>query len=270
MIEPELSCVIPTYNDRVNLRRAVDSALGQQGVHVEVVLVDDRSDDATREFIDDLAKKDERIRTFFLPTNGGQGRARNLGAMLARGRYLAFLDQDDEHAPGWYQKARDHLDSHPSLGALSGHARVIDIPARLGIDESDLRIRGLSLVFVTNMVLRRSVFLASGGFPAGAVWRSRIAGEDGVYRQSLVENWNGAACGDEAVIHRAKEGGATVYFLDRSAVVDGRVVITRHDEIETNGVLQAAQDGFWRRGREIAAELRHCLRSPEGDAARRP
>jgi glycosyltransferase involved in cell wall biosynthesis len=257
MDTPDITCVIPVYNDRVNLWRAVASALAQE-VRVEVLLVDDCSDAATREYVARLGEADPRIRTFFLQRNGGQGQARNIGAMLAAGRFLAFLDQDDEHSPGWYREAIGYIGQRPSLGGLSGRATVIDIPARFGIDGTDLRLRGLSSVFVTNIVFRRSVFLASGGFPTSSLWRSPIAGEDGTYRVGLARNWNFAQCPHEALIHRAREGGATVYYLDRSAVEQDKVVMTRLEEIETNGELESAQQDFWERARLSAQEVGAC------------
>jgi predicted SAM-dependent methyltransferase len=263
MNEPHISCVIPTYNDRINLPRAVASALGQEGVDVEVILVDDLSDAATRELITSMAATDPRIRSFLLPANGGQGQARNIGAMLARSRFVTFLDQDDEHAPGWYRYALDQLGATPSVGAFAGRAEVIDIPARLGIDATDLRVRGLNEVFITNIVFRRSVFLASGGFPTQGLWRSRVAGEDGVFRRGLAHNWHGAQSTHPALVHRAKEGGATVYFLDRTKVVDGQVVIARPDEIEIDGTLNAAQEDFWRAATLSALEVRDCVAQPQ-------
>jgi glycosyltransferase involved in cell wall biosynthesis len=258
MDTPDITCVIPVYNDRVNLGRAVASALGQKAVRVEVLLVDDCSDAATREYVATLGDTDPRIRTFFLQRNGGQGQARNIGAMLAAGRFIAFLDQDDEHSPGWYREALEYLEQRPSLGALTGDATVIDIPVRFGIDRTDLRIRGLSSVFVTNIVFRRSVFLASGGFPTTGLWRSAIAGEDGTYRVGLARNWNFVRCAREALIHRAREGGATVYFLDRSKVEQDKVVMTRLEEIESNGQLESAQQDFWDRARLCAQEVGAC------------
>jgi len=138
----------------------------------------------------------------------------------------------------------------------------VDLPARLGIDESDLRVRGLSLVFITNIVFRTSVFRASGGFPTSALWRSRIAGEDGVYRTGLARNWKAVQCDRPAVIHRAREGGATVYFLDRSEVRGDQVVITRLEQMEIDGELATGQNEFWSRFAAITQELRACSGAP--------
>ncbi|MFL9872639.1 glycosyltransferase family 2 protein [Paraburkholderia megapolitana] len=260
MTIPDISCVIPTYNDRTNLTRAVESVLAQHDVRVEVILVDDYSNAETREFITQLTARDNRIRNLFLPRNGGQSLARNIGAMLAQGRFLTFLDQDDEHAAGWYRDAVDHLLTNPDVGALSGHAAIVDIPQRFGIDESDIRVRGLSLVFINNIVFRRSIFLASGGFPTSATWRNATAGEDGVYRLALFRHWQFVRCERLALIHRAKEGGATVYFLDRNEVRDGQVVAKEYHEIEINGELAAAQEAFFAQAAEIAEEIQRCIK----------
>ncbi|PFH08427.1 glycosyl transferase family 2 [Collimonas sp. PA-H2] len=256
-MNPDVSCIIPSFNGMERLDAAVQSALNQQGVNVEVVIVDDCSNNETRNFILELARRDERIRPFLLPENGGQSAARNIGAMIARAPFITFLDQDDEHCEGWYEAAVEVFRLQPQLGALSGHARVMDIPARFGIDETDLRIRGLSLVFMTNVVCRRSVFLASSGFPTAAIWRSPIAGEDGVYRTALMRHWNGARCDFPALRHWAKEGGTTVGFLERSKVVDDTVHIEA-TELERSGELQAALDVFLADIARIARECQSC------------
>jgi glycosyltransferase involved in cell wall biosynthesis len=232
--------------------------LSQRGVEVEVLLVDDCSDGPTREFIETLAATDDRIRTFFLQRNGGQAQARNIGAALARGRFVAFLDQDDEHEAGWYAHAVKLMLDHPVLGAVSGRATVIDLPERLGITGPDLRVTGLSYVFITNMVFRTSVFRASGGFPTEQLWRSKAAGEDGVFRMGFAQNWTAHQCDHPAVVHRAREGGATVFFLDRSVVQDGKVVMTRLEEIERNGQLPAAHAAHLQLAQRTAAEMRAC------------
>ncbi|AMP15600.1 glycosyltransferase family 2 protein [Collimonas pratensis] len=256
-MNPDVSCIIPSFNGIERLSAAVQSALTQQGVNVEVVIVDDYSNIETRNFILELARHDERIRPFLLPENGGQSVARNIGAMIARAPFITFLDQDDEHCEGWYEAAVEVFRLQPQLGALSGHARVLDIPARFGIDETDLRIRGLSLVFMTNVVCRRSVFLNSGGFPTAAIWRSPIAGEDGVYRAALMHYWNGATCEFPALKHWAKEGGTTVGFLERSKVVDNKVHIEAN-ELERSGAIQAATHLFLADVARIAKECQAC------------
>lgn len=95
---PDVSFVIAAYNSAKTIRRAVESALAQRNVTVEVVVVDDCSADDTRDVVAGMA--DERLRLITLPQNRGPGGARNAGFDAARGRWLAILDADDEMEPG--------------------------------------------------------------------------------------------------------------------------------------------------------------------------
>ena len=89
-----ISVIIPVYNIKEYLERCVDSVLAQTWGRLEILLVDDGSTDGTEKLVDELRKKDSRIRVFHKP-NGGSSSARNLGISLARGRYIAYLDADD-------------------------------------------------------------------------------------------------------------------------------------------------------------------------------
>ena len=90
-----ISIVIPTYNRRVLLARAIDSVLKQTLQAFEVIVVDDGSTDGT-EVLFTETYSDPRIRYDRLQENQGVHKARNRGIDLARGEYLTFLDSDDE------------------------------------------------------------------------------------------------------------------------------------------------------------------------------
>ncbi|CAN7513061.1 glycosyltransferase family 2 protein [Aminobacter sp. LjRoot7] len=97
-MQPDVSFVIAAYNAEPMLGRAIDSALAQEGVTVEVIVVDDCSSDATL----DVARSysDPRVRVVALETNRGPGGARNAGLDAAQGRWVAVLDSDDAVLPG--------------------------------------------------------------------------------------------------------------------------------------------------------------------------
>lgn len=93
MEKPLVSVVMPAYNSRKYIRQAVDSVYSQQ-VPLELIVVDDCSDDDTaRELEDYLVRPDFH----YVRNEGNQGAAasRNRGVSLARGKYVAFLDSDD-------------------------------------------------------------------------------------------------------------------------------------------------------------------------------
>lgn len=101
MSEPKavvLSVVIPTYNRAALVPRAVRSVLSGAGAPVEILVVDDGSQDDTEAAV--AAVDDDRVR-YMRIAHGGVSTARNAGARAAVGRWLAFLDSDDEVLPGW-------------------------------------------------------------------------------------------------------------------------------------------------------------------------
>jgi glycosyltransferase involved in cell wall biosynthesis len=96
-MRPEVSVVIPTRNRRELLLRSVASALGQEGVALEVIVVDDGSDDGTAEAVTGLCTR--KVRLVRHRTNRGVSAARNAGIAHARAPWVAFLDDDDLWAP---------------------------------------------------------------------------------------------------------------------------------------------------------------------------
>ena len=93
---PCISVIIPTYNRRALIGRAVDSALNQTEKDIEVIIADDGSTDGTAELFS--MAQDPRVR--YLPLrHRGACAARNAGLEAARGEYIAFLDSDDVWRP---------------------------------------------------------------------------------------------------------------------------------------------------------------------------
>lgn len=114
----DVSVVIPTFRRSDLLVQAIQSALGQRGVVVEVIVVDDSPEGAARRAVADLG--DERV-TYIqraTPSEGRPGVVRNDGWGRARGRYVHFLDDDDLVVPDAYAAHVEALDAHP-LCAMS-------------------------------------------------------------------------------------------------------------------------------------------------------
>jgi glycosyltransferase involved in cell wall biosynthesis len=100
----DVSIVIPCFNGARYVSRAIESALAQREIDVEVVVVDDGSTDESPTIIEAFGQHVQSIRT----NNHGAACARNIGARISRGKYLQFLDCDD-----WYEpdKSRVLLES---------------------------------------------------------------------------------------------------------------------------------------------------------------
>lgn len=167
-----ISAIIPTYNRRTLVTRAIDCALAQTRPVDEIVVVDDGSTDGTREL---LAKRyGDRIR-YHWQENAGVSAARNTGMRLSQGRYIALLDSDDVWAPEKTGLQADWLDAHPDFGmVLCDVARVeedgslIDVFRRREVLPEDGAVLGALLhnpsLVPASAMFRREVFEGTGGF----------------------------------------------------------------------------------------------------------
>jgi glycosyltransferase involved in cell wall biosynthesis len=162
---PPISVMIPVYNGEAYLGEAIDSVLAQSYRPVEVVVVDDGSDDATGE----VARGYGAAVRYQRQPRAGNGAARNRAVALATGELFAFLDADDRLLPGALERLAGALRDDPSLEAVYGHVREfvspdLDAEARSRLRPPIDRIAGC---LPTNMLMRRDAFLRVGGFATG-------------------------------------------------------------------------------------------------------
>lgn len=120
-----VSVVIPTYNRAHLLNRAIQSILNQTCHDFEIIVVDDSSIDNTAEIIRSIG--DQRIRYIRHQVNEGVSEARNTGIKAARGKFIGFLDSDDEWLPGKLRKQLDKFGQAPSdTGLVYGSCLFVD------------------------------------------------------------------------------------------------------------------------------------------------
>lgn len=93
---PLVSIIMPTFNREKLLPVAIKSILNQTYTNWELLVVDDRSTDNTKELIEHYSNKDGRIKYLLNERSKGPSGARNFGIHHAEGKYIAFLDSDDE------------------------------------------------------------------------------------------------------------------------------------------------------------------------------
>src|SRR2546426_10444106 len=118
--KPLVSVVIPVYNGERYLADAIQSVREQTYQNFELIVVDDGSTDGSAEVVKRFG---EAIR-YVHQANGGVCKARNTGIAVARGAYLAFLDQDDLWLPEKLAVQVAYLDSHPEVGAVYSQCEV--------------------------------------------------------------------------------------------------------------------------------------------------
>jgi glycosyltransferase involved in cell wall biosynthesis len=127
---PLVSVVVPCHDRAHVIARAVRSALRQTVDDLEVLVVDDGSTDGTEGAVAALA--DPRVRFIRRDQQGGGSAARNTGIASSTGRYIAFLDSDDEWRPEKLERQLPYLADQPALG-VCGFVRVQRGSRRTGV-----------------------------------------------------------------------------------------------------------------------------------------
>lgn len=117
MMSPILSIIVPVYKVENYLDDCVQSIIHQTLKNWELILVDDGSPDKCPLICDDYAAKDLRIKVLHI-ANGGQSRARNKGIEVAKGRFITFVDSDDDIAYNTYKDNIDFMVQHPEIDIL--------------------------------------------------------------------------------------------------------------------------------------------------------
>lgn len=175
---PKISVVIPLYNKAPHIIKAVDSVLAQSTQPDEVIVVDDGSTDGGAEL---LASRVEKygVRVIY-QTNAGESSARNKGVEIASSDYIAFLDADDWWLPNHLETLHFLIDRYPSA-SLYSTAHIVEREGQLYrpkstyndgwlgvVDDFFYRYaQGLSLINSTTACVRKTDFVAIGGFPTG-------------------------------------------------------------------------------------------------------
>lgn len=167
---PTVSVLIPVYNGAAYVAGAVDSALAQQEVDLEVIVVDDGSTDETPKILDSYGN---RIRVVRRP-NAGHVAARNFAAGIASGQWLAFLDADDAWHPAKLAKQLQCAAADPNAGLVYTERMSIGDLRFVAQRQSDCETQYEGDVFepllinnfitVSSVLIRTSWFRRLGGF----------------------------------------------------------------------------------------------------------
>lgn len=181
---PVITIVMPVYNGRRKspnyLTEAIDSVINQSFSEFELIIVDDGSDEDYNDLVQKYSN-DQRI-TWKRTENGGQSAARNLGAKLGNGKWLAFIDQDDRWYPHRLEQTVSVMNQASTRGKpcslVYGELDRIDAKGRIihhnflqtGHHGTHHRVRLEDIIgenaFILpgTMLINRHLFLKIGGF----------------------------------------------------------------------------------------------------------
>jgi len=174
MSDPAVSVVLPTYNRAATLGRAIDSVLNQTYADLRLIVVDDGSTDQTPALLARYANRDD-VQIVVTPHRGCAA-ARNTGIALARGRYIAFQDSDDEWEPNKLAVSVAALDrTGPETGVFYSNMLLIMADGQSAVLESPVVTPGALIdertldyhvrcIGIQSAVIKRECFNRVGTF----------------------------------------------------------------------------------------------------------
>lgn len=192
---PRVSIVIPTYNRAALLRQTLESALAQSYRDIEVIVVDNASEDETPEVMAGYTASDPRVRYVRKPVNKGMIDSYNMGYRLSTGEFVRLLDSDDLITPEATALQVEALDNNPNVDVvysrywfIDGQSRKISLsetpPA--GDEETLRRMLQYNIVQINSALIRRKVMDAT---PDGPYEMSKSRGaSDWVFLLDLLLN----------------------------------------------------------------------------------
>ena len=259
----KISVVIPCYNAAQFLRRAVHS-VEQQGIDgTEIIVVDDASTDGTVAVAEQLRGELANLRIIRQPVNGGAAKARNAGLPQASGEYVCFLDADDAYGEGVFARVLAEFDRAPWIQAIDFPVRLVDSHREV----SPLHLRIITNSLPSNLVVRRELALAVGGFPESPAFRTKQAGEDAVFRK-VVGDWASIIhLNDVFLDYTIRRGGHLDVFMDRARVDNNglRLLPEEDDKVVAQGVAEYLRQTRDRMLVQAGIPRRRVLEVKKGD-----
>lgn len=179
----KLSIIIPVYNVEKTLQRCVESILNQSFQDFEMILIDDGSTDHSGKIADEMAAKDQRVRSFHQP-NGGLSDARNTGISHAKGEYITFADSDDFIGEGTLEPLMQTLATHREYDILEysvmehygGKCQSMrTLPDKVYTDMKEYWLKGKTYchTYAWNKLYKRSLF-ETIRFPKGKTFEDAL------------------------------------------------------------------------------------------------
>lgn len=173
---PKLTVLMPVYNGEKFLKEAIESILNQTFEDFEFLIIDDKSQDGSKDIV--LSFRDKRIRFIQNERNLGQTQTLNKGVGYSLGQYIARIDQDDRALPQRFNKEINILDKFDEISLVYSDSFIID-------EEGKRRDKTLfdyvkpSRSFIFENLLRRNFITGNT-----ALFRKNIFTEIGMYNSN--------------------------------------------------------------------------------------
>lgn len=216
-IRPEVSVIIPVYNAEKYLRQTIEYLIAQTLEEIEIIFVDDGSDDHSVEIIEEYLKKNQEKIFLYHSDHMGPGGARNVGIRHARAEYIGFADADDYMEYDMYEtmlhaaKEGKHDLVYTPYYLIRDHKKRIHGRIATPIDKNDLIFHGE--VAFWNKLIHRKLLFQTGEIPT--IWF-----EDTAYMLPLFSNVENPVYLDHPLYYYIKREGSITNRMEDQKTLD--------------------------------------------------
>ncbi|MCD0471089.1 glycosyltransferase family A protein [Flavobacterium sp. JAS] len=224
-----VSIVIPCYNDKDYIQESVNSALNQSYEHIEVIIIDDGSDEATKKVLASINHEKIKLIT---QENKGLSAARNVGIANANGEYILTLDADDFFENSFLEKAVHILNSDLEVGVVGCFTNYFEdnykivhknYPSGGNIDDFLFKTNTAA-----NSLFRKKCWLDAGGYDENM----KKGYEDWEFWISVTKhNWRVHTIEEFLFNYRKKEGSMLQTITNSYIEENHRYILNKHKEL---------------------------------------
>lgn len=245
---PIISVITPMFNAAGYIQSAVDSVFDQGIDDIELLLIDDASTDGSLALAMILASRDGRIRVFENARSKGVSGARNTGLEYANGKFIAFLDVDDEYEPGALKARLAYFAANPEAKMVHSATRMVD---EQGADLGVTIVMSNAVTFAdayTNPSHLNAVMAEKSTFRGFSFREGMTNGEDWLFLAEVLRSG--------ITSHYVKNAGATYRIHTSSTVLSD---MERHEKLVLNVIDWVYSDAT---GQNVASKFKQGLSMP--------
>ncbi|MCM3116038.1 glycosyltransferase [Neobacillus sp. MER 74] len=172
----KVSIIIPVYNSEDTLKQCVNSVLQQTYQNIQVILVDDGSNDSSAEICDHFAKTDKRVEVIHMK-NSGVSSARNIGIKCATGEYMLFLDSDDYYDECALEKILNFNGAKEVDLVIFGYSEISENSCKRVIFQSDDKVCSKKEFLIKTLDINWEMYF---NVPWNKMYKTRIIKENNI------------------------------------------------------------------------------------------
>ena len=174
--DPLVTILLPVHNGEKYIKETLNTCLDQTYGNIEILIVDDASDDGTPEILKEYKSKSKKIKIYRVKKQQSLGAVLNRGLEVADGKYIARIDADDVMYPDRIEKQVELLERNKDVVVVGGQIDIID---------ENSKITGERRYALDDKGIRRTFFWSQPFAHSSTTFRKDIALEAGMYPEDL-------------------------------------------------------------------------------------